>query len=125
MTRLSQPGYRSILERGIGVEEVLLYPASERMYPGRDQYYAGEGFPLRFRIEASDDPEFAHSRLIADLTAADFPDVGDNITKFSTTKTRARYVRLSATKLRPVRIIPAGDTPFERPEWRRIVRTSL
>lgn len=100
------------LGKGIGIDEVLLYPANERMYPGRDQYYAGEGFPLRFRIEASDEPEFAHPRLIADLTAADFPDVGDNITKFSTTKTRARYVRLSATKLRPVKIASAGDGPL-------------
>src|ERR1700689_3113573 len=48
------------LGKGIGIDEVLLYPANERMYPGRDQYYAGEGFPLRFRIEAWDDPESAH-----------------------------------------------------------------
>jgi DUF1680 family protein len=96
----------------IEVEAVELYPASERMYPWRDQYYAGEGFPLRFRIDASDDPEFVHPRLIADLTAADFPDVGDNITRFSTAKVHARYVRITATKLRPVQIIPAADAHF-------------
>lgn len=38
------------LGQTIPVDHVLLYPASERMFPGRDQYYGGEGFPLRFKI---------------------------------------------------------------------------
>src|SRR5437588_603444 len=33
------------LGRSIPVDHVLLYPASEKMFPGRDQYYGGEGFP--------------------------------------------------------------------------------
>ncbi len=34
------------LGSSIPIDFIQLYPASERMYPGRDQYYAGEGFPL-------------------------------------------------------------------------------
>jgi DUF1680 family protein len=99
------------LGRSVGVESVLLYPASERMYPGRDQYYAGEGFPLRFRIEASDDPEFTRPKLIANLTASDFPDVEDRITRYSGPNMSARYVRVTATKLRVVKRRPKVSTP--------------
>ena len=99
------------------IDSVLLYPASERMYPGRDQYYAGEGFPLRFRIETSGDAEFGSPQTIADLTAADFPDVGDVITRFSASGVKGRYVRVTATKLRPVKVRPKHSTPTgEAPE---------
>jgi len=43
------------LGKSVPIDAIRLFPASERMYPGRDQYYAGEGFPLRFVIEAADD----------------------------------------------------------------------
>lgn len=99
------------LGKTVVVEAVELYPASERMYPGRDQYYAGEGFPLRFRIEAANDPDFAHPRVIANLTGTDFPDVGDNITRYLASNTEARYVRVTATKLRPVKRPPKVSTP--------------
>ncbi len=61
------------LGRTIPVDHVLLYPASEKMFPGRDQYYAGEGFPLRFKIETSDEPDFANARIGADLPGRIFP----------------------------------------------------
>lgn len=85
------------------IEAVLLYPAAERMYPGRDQYYGGEGFPLRFRIEASEDEAFDHPQIIADCSGADFPDPGDNITRYERQGTHGRYVRLTAVRLRPVK----------------------
>lgn len=91
------------LGRPLPVDAVVLYPASERMYPGRDQYYGGEGFPLRFRIEVSEEAEFLRPTIIADCTSADFPDLEDNITRYPATATTARYVRLTATRLRPVR----------------------
>src|ERR1035437_5306400 len=46
------------LKKSVAVEAVQLFPASERMYPGKDQYYGGEGFPLRFRIDVSNDVSF-------------------------------------------------------------------
>ena len=93
------------------VEAIRLYPASERMYPGKDQYYAGEGFPLRFRIEASLDPAFGSAQLIADLTHSDFPDPKDNITQYAAHGVRARFFRLTATQLRAVKIAPAEGAP--------------
>jgi DUF1680 family protein len=100
----------------IPVDYVLLYPASERMFPGRDQYYAGEGFPVRFKVETSNDPEFATPGMGTDLTQWDFPDPGDNITKFTARGHHARYVRLTVTRLRAVKEMPgsgAGSDALE------------
>jgi DUF1680 family protein len=90
------------------VDYVLLFPASERMFPGRDQYYAGEGFPLRFKVETADDPEFSNPKTGTDLTQSDFPDPGDNITKFTARGHHARYVRLTVTRLRAVKEMPGS-----------------
>ncbi len=109
------------LAKSVPIEAVLLFPASERMYPGRDQYYGGEGFPLRFKIEASDDAGFANSRTIADYTAADFPDPEDNITRYVARDVRGRYVRMTASRLRPVKARPgessAGAAPADSPDF--------
>jgi DUF1680 family protein len=103
------------LGKVLPIQSVQLYPASERMYPGRDQYYAGEGFPLRFRIDASGDSEFLKAKCIADFTAADFPDPGDHITQFAARGMQARFIRLTATRLRPVKIA-AGAGGYPHPE---------
>ena len=95
------------------VDYVLLYPASERMFPGRDQYYAGEGFPMRFKIETSNDPDFASPGMGTDITQWDFPDPGDNITKFTARGHHARYVRLTVTKLRAVKEMPGSGAGSE------------
>lgn len=58
------------------------------------------GYPVRFRIEASDDPSFGTSQMIADCTASDTPDPGDVIGIFRAGDVRGRYVRLTVTKLR-------------------------
>jgi DUF1680 family protein len=99
------------LGKSLPIEAVQLFPASERMYPGRDQYYAGEGFPLRFRIEASDDANFTAPSTIADFTQSDFPDPKDNITQYTAYEAHGRYVRLTATRLRAVKAPPARDVP--------------
>jgi uncharacterized protein len=91
------------LSRTIAIETIQLFPAAERSYPGLDAYYGGEGFPLRFRIEASEDPDFSQSQTIADFTQSDFPDPKDNITQYAARGVRGRYVRLTATALRPVK----------------------
>ena len=95
----------------IPIDFVLLYPASERMYPGRDQYYGGEGFPLRFKIETSNDPEFTSPRMPIDFTQTDFPDPLDNIVKLSAHGYHARYVRLTVTRLRAVKVLPGSGNP--------------
>lgn len=102
------------LKKSAVIESVQLYPASERMYPGRDQYYAGEGFPLRFRIEAADDENFTKPTIIVDLTQSDLPDPKDNITQYASHAVQGRYVRLTATRLRPVKVPPKEDLPLGR-----------
>jgi DUF1680 family protein len=109
------------LDRAVTIQAIQLFPASERMYPGRDQYYAGEGFPLRFRIEASDDPSFSVASTIADFTHSDFPDPKDNITQYSSSGVHARFVRLTTTRLRTVKAaaantLPSGAEPNDSPD---------
>ena len=109
------------LKTRVAIDAVRLYPASERMYPGRDQYYAGEGFPLRFRIEAAEDERFAKPVMIADMTQSDFPDLMDQIPQFSRA-TKGRYVRVTATRLRTVKMqpkngLPTGTPPQDSPDY--------
>jgi len=105
------------LNTSVPIDAIQLFPASERMYPGRDQYYGGEGFPLRFRIDACEDPEFREPRVIADFTQTDFPDPKDNITQFAARGVPARYVRITATRLRSVKErAPSGAPLGEQPQ---------
>jgi DUF1680 family protein len=100
------------LGRSVAIEAIQLFPASERSYPGLDAYYGGEGFPLRFRIEASEEPNFSQSQAVVDFTQSDFPDTKDNITQYAGRGVRARYIRLTATALRPVKSDgPQGHSP--------------
>lgn len=99
------------LKQSFSIDAIQLLPASERMYPGRDQYYAGEGFPLRFLIEASEDESFQSPVTIADFRTVDFPDPMDNVTQFSAPGARGRFVRLTATRLRPVKTRPPQGAP--------------
>jgi DUF1680 family protein len=99
----------------VPIDFVQLFPASERMYPGRDQYYAGEGFPLRFKIEVSDEQDLTNFRIITEYTRMDFPDPVDNITRYAAHGLRGRYVRITATRLRPVKISPPSAAPGAEP----------
>ena len=103
------------LGRSVPIDAIQLFPASERMYPGRDQYYAGEGFPLRFLIEAADDEALSNPRMIADFRDADFPDPSDQITEYSAPNVHGRFVRLTATRLRPVKANPKNELPTGTP----------
>lgn len=79
------------------VESLRLYPA---FTPG-DEYAKGYGFPPRFRIEASNDPSFSNPVMLIDHTAADFAEPHDQIAEFATSSVSGRYIRLTATQLRP------------------------
>jgi cytochrome c553 len=61
---------------------------------------AGFGFPLRYRLELSDDPDFIKGVVVvADRTQADVPNPGTKPSSVETRGQRARYIRLTATKL--------------------------
>ena len=81
------------------IDSVRLYPAFRL---GQDQFN-GYGFPVRFRIEACGDPFFANPKLLVDHTASDFAEPGDQITEFAAGGFSGRYLRITATQLRPAR----------------------
>jgi cytochrome c553 len=62
----------------------------------------GFGFPVRYKLEAANDPNFAGDvTTIADRTAADVPNPGVRPRRFDAGGKSARFVRLTATKLAP------------------------
>ncbi len=60
---------------------------------------AGYGFPLRFRVEASEDGRAAERVIIADHTQADFPNPGALPVYLPVSELRARHLRITATRL--------------------------
>lgn len=65
---------------------------------------AGFGFPVRYKVELSDDVKFAQGvTMIADFTAADVPNPGVKPQRFALSKSKGRYLRVSATRLAPRR----------------------
>ncbi len=102
-------GYHSVIEpkpdtikwvqvdlgQSLPLDEVRLIPARPVDFPDTP----GFGFPERFRVEISASADFGSPETIADHTAADFKNPGDNPISFSANKKMARYVRVTATKL--------------------------
>jgi alpha-L-rhamnosidase len=70
-----------------------------RLTPMRHAGKDGFGFPLRYKVEASDDPDFGHPVTVADRTGADQPNPGVTPVAFDAHGITARYVRVTATKL--------------------------
>jgi DUF1680 family protein len=81
------------------IDFVKVYPANEKFIPGRDEYYAGEGFPVRFKIEAASDADFRNPTTIVDHTDTDYPNPKGSIEKHAAPGVTGRYVRLTATRL--------------------------
>ncbi|HEV7279723.1 MAG TPA: DUF1549 domain-containing protein [Pirellulaceae bacterium] len=79
--------------------------ADVSLFPCYDDFAgigAGFGFPVGFKIEASDDPAFVAGVVtIADRTTADVPGQGTKPHRFDAAGVAARYVRVTATKLAP------------------------
>lgn len=78
------------------METIVLVPARVAVgeYPGQ-----GYGFPKRFRVELANDAAFTLPRIVADFTREDFPNPGDQPVLIQVAGERARYVRVTATKL--------------------------
>lgn len=66
----------------------------------------GYGFPVRFRVQVSVDPAFQQSAIVADSSAADFPNPGKYPVQFTGLNVSGRYVRVTATKLASVAARP-------------------
>ena len=67
------------LGRSVAIDAVRLVPARPTDFPDTP----GFGFPIRFRVEASDDPTFAKADCVADQTKEDFANPGDDARRSS------------------------------------------
>ena len=86
------------LGRRVALERVVLAPCRDSFNNIGD----GFGFPVRFRIEAADDPAFRQGvTVIADRTEADVTNPGVARQTFPASGAEARFVRVTATKLAP------------------------
>jgi DUF1680 family protein len=83
------------------VDAVKLYPKLNWM--GQ----RSQGFPVRFRIDLSDDARFLAATPIVDETGADYPDPADRICAFRASGAAGRYVRVTVTQLKS----SGGRTP--------------
>jgi hypothetical protein len=83
------------LGRSVAVDAVRLIPARPTDF--RDA--PGFGFPVRFKVEASDDPSFARAATLADHTGDDFANPGDRAVSVDGGGKAYRYVRVTATRL--------------------------
>ena len=75
-----------------------------RLFPARPYNFEpdtpGFLFPLRFRIEVSDTPDFGAPRVVVDQSAEDVPNPGTNAPLHRFKPVSAQYVRLFVTRLR-------------------------
>ena len=73
------------------------------LHPCRDSFAGigdGFGFPVRYRVDISDDPEFKTGVVtVADFTSRDVPKPGIQAQAAAASGQPARYVRVTATKL--------------------------
>ena len=84
------------LGRSQPIDDLVLYPAHVKYggHPG-----PGFGFPPRFIVEISDDPEFATKQVVADHTSDNVPNPGDTPYVVQAFGTPGRYIRITATRL--------------------------
>jgi alpha-L-rhamnosidase len=78
------------------VRSVTLFPAHPTNDPAGD--FPGAGFPVRYRVQISDDPGFGAATTLVDRTDADQPNPGTTPVSLPAGG-QGRYVRVTATKL--------------------------
>jgi hypothetical protein len=83
------------LGKSTPIDAIRLVPARPTDFPDTP----GFGFPLRYRVEVSDDEQFASSRTLVDRSAADEPSPGDQPVVISARGQAGRFVRVTATRL--------------------------
>ena len=80
------------------IDEIRLF-APYHYEPAVGERIAGFGFPVQFRIDASDDAAFRTYKTVADYTKSDHPNPGREACAFDAHGIRGRYVRVTATRL--------------------------
>jgi hypothetical protein len=77
------------------LDEIRLVPARPTDFPDTP----GFGFPMRWELVIADDAEFERPKRLADYTQADFANPGGKPVIVPGQAQRARYVRVTATRL--------------------------
>ena len=80
------------------IERVVLHPMRHED-PAAGGWINGYAFPLRFRLDVSDDADFHSLTTITDRTKADYTNPALTPITFDAGGKTARYVRLTATRL--------------------------
>jgi len=70
-----------------------------KLYPAQHDKTYGYLFPVRFRVDVSDDPIFNDFESVVDETGGDYKNAGAHAYSKSFPVTRARYVRLLVSRL--------------------------
>jgi hypothetical protein len=84
------------LGSAVAVDSVLLHPCHDDFAGIGD----GFGFPVRFKVEFSSDPNFAENVVVVDdRTGEDVPNPGLRPHRIETSGRTTRYIRVTATKL--------------------------
>ena len=84
------------LGQSSSIDQVVLHPCHDDF----NNIGAGFGFPVRFRIELSNDAKFKQDVvLVADQTATDFPNPGLTPFRVSKVGKSGRYLRVTASQL--------------------------
>jgi alpha-L-rhamnosidase len=78
------------------IDGVRLWPARPFDYPDTPGFL----FPVRFKIETATKADFSDAKKVVDRTKANAPNPGNDPLLLSFSPTEARYVRLTATRLR-------------------------
>ena len=103
-------GYHSAIEPSADVEKWVQLdlgastPIDRVVVIGADDDFAGIGagfgFPVRYRVEVSDDPAFQSDvTVVADHTTVDVPNPGVEPQETATKGVSGRFVRVTATRL--------------------------
>ena len=80
------------LGQSLPLDQVLLFGANE-------YGWSDFGFPHRYKIEAANDKSFRQAHMLADHTAVDQPRPGTRALRFAGQSYKARYLRVTATRL--------------------------
>ena len=104
-----------------GIREIVLRPCHDTF----NDIGAGFGFPLRYRVEVSNDPAFGSGiATVAVFDAADVQNPGITRQSFTTAAT-GRHVRVTATKLAPRKddfIFALAEIEVISPEGENVAR---
>ncbi len=84
------------LGKSVAIERVVLHALNHGV---AGNPVKGFGFPIRFRVEVADDVDFKTTQVIANHASADYPNPGHVAVPLNADGVKARYVRVTATKL--------------------------